>query len=695
MTLLFGILLSVLGRTPTPIHVDTSSPGAHVSPELFGHDLEFTRHDLFNGISAEMLANRKFSTLPPTAAPGCSWPAAMKMLADAGVGGAPRWTGVGSAALDAPYWENHSGLVNGDVGHSVRCDAGDVPCGVEQHGWLGGFNSGKSFGSSIALEAGEAYVLRLVLRGAGNGSDSVPVSLSSAGAQRWSHTFAVPAASSGWAIVLAAVTTAATTTNASLRIASSSSSASWWLGSASLARADATPQRLRADVVAALKATNFRGPLRYPGGCFATFYRWKVGLLPPDLRPPVATPPCYCSAVPGGVNGYTDGVMSNGLGIDEYVSLVRDLGAVPAITVRVVLGTDEEITEARDWVEYVNGNASTPFGALRARRLGHEEPYNVSIWYLGNEIFQARCPRYPSDPACIGGIRADDYAVMAQKFVRAMKAASPSPLRLISANTQPGGPWIAAIGEETYGWSTHGGYDGKLLNFTADALTECAKAPRDVFVPQLRADRAALDAVGAPHIAISADEWALGWPWLVSTNFSVAHGIYAAAFLGSVTRVAVELNVAFTNYFEPINEGAIFVGPFGSQLTPVGEVMALMAEHTGGVQAQTSTHDEDLDVLATIHSGANASDRSVLVTVTNLVAEDALGPKPLHFVLTDGPTPLPKQTVQVTVLEASGFAQNSTFSHVTSSAVLAKGGALALRVPPFSLLRFTLRLGAI
>jgi len=149
-----------------------------VSPELFGHDLEFTRHDLFNGISAEMLANHKFSTLPPTAAPG--WPAAMTMLADAGVGGAPRWTGVGSAALDAPYWKNHSGLVNGDVGHSVRCDEGDVPCGVEQRGWLGGFNSGKSFGSSIALEAGKAYVLRLVLRGAGNGSDSVPVSLSSA-----------------------------------------------------------------------------------------------------------------------------------------------------------------------------------------------------------------------------------------------------------------------------------------------------------------------------------------------------------------------------------------------------------------------------------------------------------------------------------------------------------------------------------
>ena len=210
-------------------------------------------------------------------------------------------------------------------------------------------------------------------------------------------------------------------------------------------------------------------------------------------------------------------------------------------------------------------------------------------------------------------------------------------------------------------------------------------------MPQLRANRATLDAAGASHIAISADEWALGWPWLASTNFSVANGIYAAAFLGSIARAAAELNIAFTNDFEPINEGAIYVGPFSSQLTPVGEAMALIAEHAGGVQAQASTPDEDLDVLATVHGGANAGGRTAIVTVTNLLAEDALGPKPL--VLTaGGPTPLPEQTVQVTVLEASGFAPNSTFSRATASAAVADG-ALALRVPPFSLLRLALRLG--
>lgn len=36
-----------------------------VSRELLGHDLEFTRHDLYEGLAAEMLANRKFAVPTP------------------------------------------------------------------------------------------------------------------------------------------------------------------------------------------------------------------------------------------------------------------------------------------------------------------------------------------------------------------------------------------------------------------------------------------------------------------------------------------------------------------------------------------------------------------------------------------------------------------------------------------------------
>ena len=35
---------------------------------------------------------------------------------------------------------------------------------------------------------------------------------------------------------------------------------------------------------------------------------------------------------------------------------------------------------------------------------------------------------------------------------------------------------------------------------------------------------------------------------------------YAAAFLGTITRIAPEVKLAFTNYFEPVHEGAVYVG---------------------------------------------------------------------------------------------------------------------------------------
>ena len=48
---------------------------------------------------------------------------------------------------------------------------------------------------------------------------------------------------------------------------------------------------MRTDVINNLKDTGFRGLFRYPGGCYAPFYRWKVGLLDADAQPPIETPP--------------------------------------------------------------------------------------------------------------------------------------------------------------------------------------------------------------------------------------------------------------------------------------------------------------------------------------------------------------------------------------------------------------------
>ena len=67
-------------------------------------------------------------------------------------------------------------------------------------------------------------------------------------------------------------------------------------------------------------------------------------------------------------------------GTDEFMRFCELTGADPILTVNVATGTPEEFL---DWYEYVNGPTNTKYGALRAEN-GHEEPYNVRFWGIGN-----------------------------------------------------------------------------------------------------------------------------------------------------------------------------------------------------------------------------------------------------------------------------------------------------------------------
>jgi hypothetical protein len=334
------------------------------SPLLTPLKLVFACPPQFTGLSAEIIANRKFAVPTPCAAPHgikC-WPQAVQdEMVPANV--APRWRKIGGAELGAPYWSANSSLVTGDVGHSVSC-AGAGACGVMQGSYLDGYDSGMSFGNAIVLEGGKEYSLRLVLRGA-------PGVTVTASLGEWSKRFG--AITAGWSTVVAKFTASATSLNATLTIATGSAGGDWSLGSVSLTPVANTWRGMRVDVVDTLKSTGFKGLFRYPGGCYAPFYRWKVGLLDADMRPPIETPPGYCDAVAGGVNAYTDGMMENGISTDDYLALCERVGLIPSITVRFQMGQDADVQEARDWVEYVNGPATSPYGRLRAAR-GHPEP---------------------------------------------------------------------------------------------------------------------------------------------------------------------------------------------------------------------------------------------------------------------------------------------------------------------------------
>ena len=442
---------------------------------------------------------------------------------------------------------------------------------------------------------------------------------------------------------------------------------------------------MRRDVVAALKGLNFSGPLRYPGGCFAPFFRWKDGLLPREIRPVVQTPAAYCDAVSGGPNAYTDGMEANGISTDEYLQLCEAIGATPAITIALQYGTPAEIQDAVDWVEYTNGNASTRWGGLREQRAREQglpatsPPLRVPIWYLGNEISsQARWPNYPEEPNNMEGPpSAASYADMLRALVPAFLAVDPS-LQLSAVEGGEGWneQWAAAVGPSISLTSFHGGYASAPLATPSD-FTAAAKIADAAFLPALSQLRRALTQQGAGHVGISADEWGLGPPWDVGV-FNTAHALYGATLLSLVIGNAAAQGIAFSNYFEPVNEGAIAVGQFSSSVTPLGQVFPLFSLHAGGARVSNATAAActgcDVMYTATWHVPPSGGGHLQL-TLVNRNAVAALV-QPVFL--------LGAAVAEAVTLAATGPTLNSTF--VPSSASLPlQGSRVLVPVPPYSI----------
>jgi len=136
-----------------------------------------------------------------------------------------------------------------------------------------------------------------------------------------------------------------------------------WEPGSPLADADG----FRKDVLDAMRAIHVP-VIRWPGGCFVSAYHWVGGVTNPR-RP------------------YYDKAWrveeSNEFGTDEYVALCRKIGAEPYICSNAGTGTAEETS---DWVEYCNLDHEGPWAKLR-RANGHEKPYGVKYWSIGNENY--------------------------------------------------------------------------------------------------------------------------------------------------------------------------------------------------------------------------------------------------------------------------------------------------------------------
>ncbi len=125
---------------------------------------------------------------------------------------------------------------------------------------------------------------------------------------------------------------------------------------------------MRTDVVNALKEIQVP-VLRWPGGCFADEYHWKDGIGDKSKRKKM-------------INTHWGGVTEdNSFGTHEFMELCRQIGCKTYINGNMGSGTVQEMSE---WVEYMTFKGVSPMADLRKEN-GHEEPWNVDYFGVGNE----------------------------------------------------------------------------------------------------------------------------------------------------------------------------------------------------------------------------------------------------------------------------------------------------------------------
>ncbi|HWA36142.1 MAG TPA: carbohydrate binding domain-containing protein, partial [Cyclobacteriaceae bacterium] len=128
---------------------------------------------------------------------------------------------------------------------------------------------------------------------------------------------------------------------------------------------------LRPDLLQALRDLK-PSFLRWPGGSFASTYKWKDGIGPHVSR--IYHP----NEMWGGYSDYY------GFGTHEFLEMCRQLDAKPMIVLPAMGTSTEQVQYAMDWVHYLIDPPSTELGKLRATN-GHPDPYTIPYFQIDNE----------------------------------------------------------------------------------------------------------------------------------------------------------------------------------------------------------------------------------------------------------------------------------------------------------------------
>jgi alpha-L-arabinofuranosidase len=308
--------------------VDTDEPVSTIDKNIYGHFLEHINHSVVDGLYAEQVQGQGFE--------GKDWETYWKPVVKSGK----------VELVSTPFKKGEKSVrlapANGMV--AIRQQRFYVQKDVRYNGSVW-----------VKRETGNAQ-LSLQLQGANN-HEIATTSLSSS--------------DTGWHEVLFQFTPAKTDTAAILEISATGSGAVL-VDFISLMRADARSNgKFRPDLLASLKA--LKPPfIRWPGGSFASTYKWQDGIGPAVSR-------VYHPNVMWG--GYSD---YYGFGTDEFLEMCRQLGSDPLICLAATSTKPEEVEYAMNWVHYLLDPATTRWGKQRAAN-GHAQPYKIPYFQIDNE----------------------------------------------------------------------------------------------------------------------------------------------------------------------------------------------------------------------------------------------------------------------------------------------------------------------
>lgn len=362
--------------------------------------------------------------------------------------------------------------------------------------------------------------------------------------------------------------------------------------------------------------------LRWPGGCFADDYHWEDGVGPSEKRPRRRN--LFWTQGPE-----KSPEESNAFGTDEFLRLCERIGTEPYIAANVGTGNPQE---AANWVEYCNYDGDTNLANHR-RENGHERPYGVKYWGIGNENW-----------GCGGQMTPEQYAREYRRFATYVGTMDnlllDHDLELIACGFE-GHEWNRRFMEEVSGapWGREFPLDHLTFHHYYGRTMSIAKADEDQYdtflADALEIERhieqiaAAINATATTRdIGVIIDEWGAWHPEATADNGLEQPGTVLDALSAAAVLDVFNHNsdiVTMANIAQTVNvlQCLLETNEDNAWKRPTYHVFDFYSPHkrNEAVKVSITAPTRDLNdgrELPLIGASASISDDTAYITITNL-----------------------------------------------------------------------------